>query len=98
MRRVHLGRELSKDASEHNTGESNVEEDELDSIRKSKHINTGIERGGALVDDEHDEKHHKLTTHQISVQVVALECKCCVLVSDRVAVFVKIGVNWGQTD
>ena len=55
-------------------------------------------RGGAPFDDEHDEKHHKLAARQISIQAVALECKCCILVSVGAAIFVKVGVNWGKTD
>ena len=95
---IHLCGELTKDAGEDNHGKSNIEEDELDTIGETKHINGGVERRGALVDHENDEKHHELTSHQITVQVVSLECQGSILVGERMAVLVKIRIDGRETN
>ena len=95
---IHLGGELTKNACEDDGGETNIKKDELDAIGEAEHINRRVKRRRALVDDKHDKKHHELTTHEVAVQVVALEGDGGVLVREGVAVLVEIGIHGGQAD
>jgi len=95
---VDLGGELTNRARQSDGGETNIEEDELDHIGKSEHINLRVKWRAALVDDEHDQEHHELASHQITVQIISLEYERGILVSDGVAIFVEIRIDWGETD
>ena len=90
--------ELTKDTGEHNHSDSDVKEDELDTVGHAEHIDLGVEGLTALVDNEDHHKHHELTSHEVPVEVVALEGQGAVLVSDGVAVLVEYGVDGGETD
>ena len=90
---VHLGGELSKDASEDHHTQSNIQENKLHSVRQAKDIALGVEGSGALVDDEDDHKNHELTSHEVTVQVVSLEGQGSVLVGHGVRVLVEIGID-----
>jgi hypothetical protein len=93
-----LGPELTKDAGEHYHPESNVKEDELDTIGHAKHIDLGVKELTALVDDEDHHEHHELMSHEVPVEVVSLEGQGAVLVGNGVGVLVEYGVNGGESD
>ena len=95
---IDLGVELAENAGEDDHAQSNVQEDELDTVRHTEHIDFGVKGLAALVDNEDDHEHHELTSHEVTVEVVALEAQGAVLVGDRVAVLVQRGVDGGETD
>ena len=90
--------ELTKDTGEHYHSETDIKEDELDTVGHAEHIDLGVEGLTALVDNEDHHKHHELTSHEVPVEVVALEGQGAVLVGDGVAVLVEYGVDGGETD
>lgn len=95
---IDLSVELPKNSREDKHSKSNIKEDELDSLGKAKHINFGVKRGTALVNDEDDQKHHELTSHQESIEVVTAEDHTGNFVSDWVGVLVEYWIDGRKTD
>ena len=97
MRGIALRRELANVDVGQNHGNSRSQKDGSEPVGKTKDF--GIcKRSTTETNGEVDEDHHELTTHEVTVEVVALVAEGADAVGDGVRFLVQLTVDGGKTN